>query len=357
MKRRLEKVRERLEALQIDAFILTYLPHIRYLVGFTGSNGLLLIKKEETYFFTDFRYKEQSKQEIPEFVETIITGDLLQEAVKRISDKERVGFDSNHISFANYKRLKEVLKREPNPVDDFIYELRMKKERKEIESIRRSQKIVDEVFNEVLTLQSIGSTTEKELAALIEYNMKKKGAEGASFPSIVASGSNSALPHAKPRNVEIGRNTMLLLDYGAFLDGYASDMTRTVWIGKKPAPKFLEIYNVVLDAVRITEDKAKPGMKGKEIDALARDYISKKGYGDYFGHGLGHGVGVEVHEKPGVHPKSEDIVEPGMVFTIEPGIYIPDFGGVRIEDLVVMRDGGVEILTGSPKELLLIEEV
>lgn len=355
MEKRVKKAQEKIKEQNIDIYITLHLPHIRYLVGFSGSNGLLLITHERIYFLTDFRYQEQCKAEIPKFVEVKISKDLYEDTAKLLTGEKRIGFDADNISYSTYERMKKLIgERELVPVKDFISDFRSIKDESEIEKIKKAQSIVDEIFNQILEFCEPCKMTERELAAEIEYRMKRHGADSSSFPTIVAHGPHSALPHAKPRDEMIGVNTMLILDFGAYFDGYASDMTRTLWIGQIPVRKFEEIYKIVLEALEKAENEAKPGMSGKELDKIAREVIEKAGYGEFFGHGLGHGVGIDVHEKPRLSQKNEDILSSGMVFTIEPGIYIPDFGGVRIEDMVVMGERGVEILTRSSKGMICL---
>ncbi len=351
---RVEKVRAFMEDNNVDAFVVSRLPNVRYLSGFSGSSGLLLIKKDSAHFFTDFRYKEQSQQEVSRDIEIHIVKKLLEDVAGCLGDAKRVGFESRYVSYASYQELKKHIgDRELVPLPDKLLEFRAVKTEDEIQRIRRAQEITERAFEEVLQLIN-PDMTELDLAAELEYRMKRMGAEAPAFPTIVASGVHSALPHAKPRPVKLGANTMVVIDFGAILEGYCSDMTRTIWIGDRPDEKFVEIYNITLEAQKLAEEKACPGMKGSEVDAIARNYIKDRGYGEEFGHGLGHGVGLEVHELPRVAETSEQVLEEGMVFTIEPGIYVPGFGGVRIEDIVVMRKDGVEVITKSNKELIRI---
>jgi len=339
----------------LEALFVTHLPNIRYLSGFTGSAGALLVLSGETHFFTDFRYKDQSKEEIDPDITIHITNEPWKELTEILKPIKKLGFESEYLTYQSYRRLKEKANWiEPVPTEGLVLEDRAIKEEQEIELIRKAQNITDSVFKETMDFFEPGKFTEMDIANEMEYRMKKLGANGIAFNTIVASGPHSALPHAKPRRIKIQNDTILLFDFGAKFDGYASDMTRTVWIGRDPDPKFIEIYEIVKEAVERVIQNAKPGMSGIEIDALARDHITSKGFGEYFGHGLGHGVGLEVHEKPVLSPKSKDTVKVNAVFTIEPGIYLPEFGGVRIEELAVMREDGVEILTSSPRHLVLI---
>ena len=354
MAEKLKKLRAFMAEKNAEAMYVTNLSSIRYLSGFSGSSALLLISEKEAHFFTDFRYKEQSAQEVSAEFEIHIGKKLLEESTAFIGNAKRVGFESKYATYSFYEELKKLLgDRELLPLPDYIMELRSTKTDEEIEKIERAQRITDEVFSEVLEIIN-PDMTELELAAEIEYRMKRHGAEGFAFSTIVASGPHSALPHARPRPVKLGRETMVVMDFGTRLDGYNSDMTRTIWIGNSPDPKFLEIYEIILKAQTLAEERARIGMKAADLDGIARNYIKERGYGEQFGHGLGHGVGLDVHELPRVAESSEEILRENTVFTVEPGIYLPGFGGVRIEDMVVLRKDGPRILTASSKELIKV---
>ncbi len=352
---RIESVREKLDSIGVDLYLEVYLPNIRYLTGFSGSNAFLFIGKDLSLFVSDPRYDEQSREEVQDADIFIYSRDLFECREKLPKKKLILGVPEEHISCSLYKRLKENLEEfEVKLVADPVAEFRITKTEEEIETIRKSQEITDRIFEDILKIVEPGKMTELDLAAEIEYRMKKFGAEKPSFDTIVATGPHSALPHAKPRDVVIENETMLLMDFGNYFRGYSSDMTRTVWVGRSPDQEFVKIYEIVKEAQQRAEEEARPGMTGEEIDRIARSVIEDAGYGEYFGHSLGHGVGLEVHEQPRISRTGKDPVKPGTVFTVEPGIYIPGFGGVRIEDLVVMRDDGVEILTKSPKNLIKI---
>ncbi len=352
---RIDSVRKKLNSLGIDLYLEVNLSNIRYLTGFSGSNAYLFIGDSLSLFVSDPRYDEQSKEEVQDADIFIYSRDVFECREKLPKKKLKLGVPEEYITCSLYKKLQENLKEfEVVLVKDPVAELRIRKNEDEIETIRKSQEITDRIFDEILKIIEPGRMTELDLAAEIEYRMKKFGAEKASFSTIVASGPHSALPHAKPRNVIIKNETMLLMDFGNYYRGYSSDMTRTIWVGGNPDEKFLKIYDIVRKAQERAEEEARPGMTGEEIDRLAREVIENAGYGEYFGHSLGHGVGLEVHELPRIGKTGKDPVLPGTVFTVEPGIYIPGFGGVRIEDLVVMREDGVEILTKSPKNLIKI---
>ncbi len=352
---RIDRIREKFDKLGIDVYLETYLPNIRYLTGFSGSNAFLFIGKDFSLFVSDPRYEEQSREEVKEADIFIYRKDLFECKSNLPNVKLKLGVPADYIKCTLYKKLKEELEMfDVVLIDDPVRELRMVKTEEEIGYIRESQTITDRIFEDILKIVRPGKMTELDVAAEIEYRMKKFGADKPSFGTIVATGAHSALPHAKPRSVKVGNETPLLMDFGNYYRGYSSDMTRTVWIGENPPKKFVEIYKIVLEAQERAENEAKPGMTGKEIDALAREVIEKAGYGEYFGHSLGHGVGLEVHEYPRISSLGNDPIKPGMVFTIEPGIYLTGLFGVRIEDIVVMREDGVEKLTGSPKNLIKI---
>lgn len=352
---RIDRFREKLDKLGIDVYLETYLPNIRYLTGFSGSNAFLFIGKDFSLFVSDPRYEEQSKEEVEGADIFIYRKDLFECKSSLPDSKLKLGVPADYIKCSLYNKIKENLEMfDVVLLDDPVKELRKTKTEEEISLIRESQTITDKIFEDILKIVKPGEMTELDLAAEIEYRMKKFGAEKPSFDTIVATGPHSALPHAKPRNVKINQETPLLMDFGNYYKGYSSDMTRTVWIGENPPEKFIEIYQVVLEAQERAENEARPGMTGKEIDNLAREVIEKAGYGKYFGHSLGHGVGLEVHEYPRLSFLGNDTIKLGMVFTVEPGIYLPGLFGVRIEDIVVMRENGVEKLTESPKNLIKI---
>ena len=231
--------------------------------------------------------------------------------------------------------------------------MRKVKDEQEIAAIREAIKITDHAFNTIIEKIKPG-TAEEDIAVELEFLLRKLGASGKSFDFIIASGWRSALPHGVATEKRIAKNEFIVLDFGAIYKRYCSDLTRTVFVGE-PSAKHVEIYNIVLEAQLAAIDRLKPGMSGKEVDSIARDIIKKKGYGDYFGHGLGHSVGLEIHEEPRLSPREEKIIEPGMIITVEPGIYIPNWGGVRIEDIVLVTKNGVEVLTQAQKQFIIID--
>ncbi len=340
----------------INGFLVTNIKNIRYLTGFSGSSAFLLIREGEAVFFTDSRYDIQSRQEVGGKCRIHITREgFLKELPDYLSGLTELYFEPESLTFDQYETFKEKLGIPLKPHRGAVFALRKKKGPEEIRAMSRAQAITDEVFKWVLENLEPDRMTEADLALEMDYQMRKSGADAPAFPTIVATGAHSALPHANPRDITIEKNTVLLLDFGAMLDGYCSDMTRTVWIGPKPYPDdFREIYDIVAEAQKRAMDGIKPGMTCREADALARDVIAARGYGDFFGHGLGHGVGLDVHEAPHLSYLADCNLEGGEVTTIEPGIYLEGKFGVRIEDMVWVKDEGPRVITGAPRELITI---
>ncbi|MEO0254897.1 MAG: aminopeptidase P family protein [candidate division WOR-3 bacterium] len=349
LKKRVEFLKNLLEVNEADGFFINNLQNVFYLTGFTGSSGYVLITRNKNYFLTDFRYMLQSKKEVSNLFKIVIIKkfdeifDLLKEGKTLLCEKESLTLDL-------YEELKKK-KLKIKPISSPVLDLRVYKNEEEIEKIRKAQKFSEKVLKKALSILKPDKTKEIELALEIEYEMKRNGFQVA-FPTIVASGKHSALPHAKPRNVTIKNNSILLIDMGSVYKGYHSDMTRTFWVGNNPPDWFKEIYEITLNALSMVEEKIKIGMHVRDVDNIARSYITERGYGEKFGHGLGHGVGIEIHEKPSLSPRGKEIIDKGMVFTIEPGIYLENKGGVRIEDLAcINKKGELEILTGFEKRL------
>lgn len=348
---RLTRMRQRLGEAGLDAFLVTHPDDRRYLSGFTGSAGVLLISQTDAFLLTDFRYVEQSKAQAPLFDVRQYKDmpDTLADIV-RLAGVSRIGFDSQHVTYAQYEELKSKVSAEFVPTKDLVSNLRWIKDANEIACIRKAAEIADAALAEIMPKIKIG-VTESELALELEFAMKRLGAEALSFDTILAAGPNGALPHAKPTDRRLESGDFLVIDFGAVWKGYHSDMTRTFAIGEI-SEKQREIYGITLKAQLAALEAVRPGKTGAEIDAIARDIISEAGYGDKFGHGLGHGVGLAIHEGPTLSWRATDQrLEPGMLVTIEPGIYLPGWGGVRIEDLVVVTEDGCDILTKTSKEL------
>ena len=353
--RRLQEVRKHLEISGLDALLVSHLPHVRYLTGFSGSNGLSVITRSKQFFFTDNRYREQSKCEIDGF-EIIVTSDTLLKAARKrgmLNGKKTIGFESQYLSVSVFENLKKLFPSASFVSKSSVIEnIAAVKEESEIEAIKQSAAITDKVFKKVLLALKPG-VRELDIAAEISYWHQRLGAEGDAFESIVASGPRGALPHGRATEKKIRTGEFVTLDFGCKYKGYNSDLTRTVAVGK-PTERGKRIYRVVLEAQRKAIEATRPGVPARNLDRVARSHIRQKGFGKYFSHSLGHGLGIEIHEPLRLSVKSKDVVRAGNVFTIEPGIYIHGFGGVRIEDDVVVRDSGCEVITKSPKELIIL---
>lgn len=347
---RLEKLRNTLHKHNLDAVLVGQPENRRYLSGFTGSAGWLIISAERAVLATDFRYYEQMGREAPDCELAKITTNienLLSELLPSAGIK-RLGFESQHVTVDELHTWGGVVDGvEWVPLKDTVEAIRMVKDEHEIDALRRSVALTDAAFAHLLQVIKPGMT-EREAAWEIETYMRTHGASKVAFPLIVAAGPNGALPHARAGDHAIQPGEPIVIDVGCVLDGYCSDMTRTICLGE-PSPKYLAVWDIVLQAQGAAEAGIRAGINGVEADALARDLVAEAGYGEYFGHGLGHGVGLAVHEAPRASKLYTGTYEAGMMLTVEPGIYLPGEFGVRIEDLVVIREDGVEILTGTPK--------
>jgi Xaa-Pro aminopeptidase len=347
---------DRLEALlaekELDALLVTDLDNVRYLTGFTGTNGVCAVGPQLRVFFTDFRYVVQAERQVEGFDLERGKQDLLEDAAARLSG--RVGFEDHSLSVRRFERLRGLVAGgvELVPAGRLVEGLRAVKEPEELDLIRTAAQLADEIFAGVVERGLVGRT-EREVAFELETDMRRRGAEP-SFPSIVAGGANGALPHAQPGPGPIERDTLVVVDLGCLLGGYCSDCTRTFATGNL-SDEAGEVYRLVLDTQVATLGEVRPGAAGADVDAFARERIAAAGHGERFGHGLGHGVGIVVHEEPTLSRLSKDTLTAGNVVTVEPGVYLPDAFGVRIEDLVVVRDDGPEILSGFPKELTTVE--
>jgi Xaa-Pro aminopeptidase len=354
---RAARLAELLAGEQLDALIVEGAANLRYLTGYTGSSGLALATADGGgVFYTDFRYETQAAVEVDDaFSREIVTGELLDALAASLSGG-RVGFDDSIMSVRRRERLGELAGQAVELVAaaGLPERLRAVKDEGEIRSIAAAAALVDEVY-EWLFAQRLLGRTERELAVSLEHEMRVLGASGPSFDSIVAAGAHAALPHAQPRDVAIEGGVLVTFDIGARLDGYCSDCTRTVAVGE-PGEHAREVYALVLAAQLAGLEAVAPGVSGPAADAAARAVIDTGGYGERFGHGLGHGVGIDIHEAPRLsRTASQDPLLVGNVVTVEPGIYLPGQLGVRIEDLVVVRESGAEILSHFTKELLVLE--
>lgn len=356
LERRLFKLREKLQNDSIDAILITKTENCLYLSGFTGTSAHLLITKENALLITDFRYIEQAKSQAPFFQVIKYVGDIIVELnnqLQRLGVKN-LGFETDDISYSKYLSLRDKIgKVNLEPRKGFVESLRMIKGQDEIDKIKKAVEIADGAFDNALNYIKPG-VREKEIAAEIEYYIKKNGGDGPSFETIVASGARSAMPHGVASEKEIQIGDVIVMDFGAIYKGYCSDMTRTVFLGHAN-DKMVEIYEIVLETQIQALKGAIKGKKGSEIDEIARGMITKAGYGENFGHGLGHSVGIEIHEEPRLSITGQTIMENGMIATIEPGIYLEGLGGVRIEDMIVINDNEPIVLTKSRKELILIK--
>ncbi|MBX5442463.1 MAG: aminopeptidase P family protein [Solirubrobacteraceae bacterium] len=340
----------------LDLLLVTELVNVRWATGFTGSNGLAVIGPDTRTFVTDFRYLSQSAEEVPDFRREIASADLLAGALKTLPPGRelRVGYDHASMSVKTFDHLRELAGApiELVPAGGLVEELRAVKDPDEIERIRAAAQLADAAL-EVVLKRGLAGRTEREVALDLEVEQRRLGAEAVSFPPIVAAGAHGALPHAQPRAVGIPAGTLVVIDWGCRLDGYCSDCTRTYATGE-PSDRDREVYELVLAAQRAGLDAVRPGPRGREVDAVAREIIAGAGHGEHFGHGLGHGVGLDVHEAPRLSTTGETELAAGMVVTVEPGVYLPGEVGVRIEDLVVVTDDGGEILSGLPKDLTVV---
>ncbi|PLR99905.1 M24 family metallopeptidase [Bacillus sp. T33-2] len=351
---KINKLRGSFEKLAVDGMLITSTHNRRYMTGFTGSSGVVLISNDRALFITDFRYTEQAAKQC-EGYEVVqhhgTTPEEIAEQVKKLGI-QKLGFEEDHMTFSSYKTYERVVGATLVPVSGEIEKLRLIKTDSEIKILKEAADIADAAYKHILEFIRPG-ITELEVSNELEFFMRRAGAASSSFDIIVASGYRSALPHGVASEKVIETGDFVTLDFGAYHKGYVSDITRTVAVGK-PDAKLKEIYDIVLEAQLRGVAGIKPGMLGKEADALTRNFIAEKGYGDYFGHSTGHGIGLEVHEGPALSIKSETVLEPGMVVTVEPGIYIQGLGGVRIEDDTLITLDHNETLTHSTKELIIL---
>ena len=354
-RRRLDALRERLAAEKIDALLLTALPNIRYLTGFSGSSALLIATQADILFITDFRYEIQVGDEIGDFAEILIeptslwTG--LWDRLPRLQTAEMIGFESAHLVHRDFQRLlNEGSRWQWRPQLGLVEDLRESKDDEEVALIAEAARIATSALARVVPMIHPG-LSELEVAGILEKALRDEGSQEAPFPPIVASGPRAALPHARASNRIIERGDFVLLDFGAQFNGYCSDVTRTLVVGAA-GDEQREVYDIVREANRIASSSVRAGMTGMAADTLARSYIERRGHGAAFGHSLGHGLGLEVHEAPRLARTAEAALKVGTVVTIEPGIYRAGWGGVRIEDDVHLSATGPTVLTNFSRELL-----
>ena len=354
---RLKRVRNALEAVGANTLLETHPPNIYYLTGFTGDSGILLVQPASVTLFTDGRFTIQAKEEAPGVRTHIHRGGPLVAAIAaylRRKNRIRAAISPSRLNLANWTILKKAAGKEVRwlAVDGLVDRLRTIKDASEIDRIRDAAQVGSEVMEEVIRLVRPG-VTELDLAAEIGYRMRRKGASGESFEAIVAAGTRSALPHARPTARQIGKNELVVLDLGAILRRYCSDLTRTVYLGRAPS-RVRRWYQAVLEAQAAARDVVRPGVTTGAVDAAARGLLQRKGLGRYFVHSTGHGIGLEIHEDPRLARGQKAPLETGNVVTLEPGVYIEGVGGIRIEDDILVTPRGTEVLTTAARELLEI---
>ncbi|MDQ0253072.1 Xaa-Pro aminopeptidase [Evansella vedderi] len=349
---KLRKLREKLSQLGLDGMLVTNQYNRRYISDFTGSAGVLLISPSEAKLLVDGRYTDQAMDQAKEFEIVQSPRNLLQAITDQVEQMgiKRLGYEADHLSVTQFNQYKDNINAELAATSKIIETLRIVKTEDELVQMRGAAQIAEKAFQHILTVIKPG-ITERDISAELIFQMQKLGASGPANDPIVASGWRSALPHGRATDKVIENGDILTMDFGAIYNGYLSDMTRTLAIGEPPA-ELKKIYNIVLDTLEHSKEKAMPGVTPRELDKFARDYLDAQGYGKYFIHSIGHGLGLDLHEDP--FSSSEEVFEENMVFTIEPGVYISGLGGVRIEDDVVIKKDGVEVLTPSNKKLIIL---
>ena len=353
MNPRIEAIRQWISQEKVDAALLNKPANRKYAAGFTGSAGTVVVTPDQLYMITDFRYKSQVQAQSPDF--SYLEIDKHESAIKHIKNLgfKRVGVEEEFISFSLATDYTEQIPGiELVPMKNLLTKIRSVKEAEEVAHIKKAAALADEGWAMIQEKVRPG-VSERELALELEFYMRKKGADDVSFKFIVASGTRSALPHGIASDKLVEAGDFIVFDYGNLVGGYCSDMTRTLVVGKATDQQ-KEIYDTVLKAQMAALEAVKPGITGKELDLIARNIITDAGYGENFGHGLGHGVGIEIHELPHVNHLGTEPLVPGNIITIEPGIYLPELGGVRIEDLVLVTEDGYEVLSHSDKALVEI---
>lgn len=355
--RRADRLVALLDEREVDALLVTNLVNVRWLTGYTGSNGVALVGVHDLRcFVTDFRYVTQAREQVSGFEQRVGENDLLDEAVAALPDGDlRLGVEDQHMAVRTFDRLREALPAsvELVPAGGGVEQLRAVKDDEEVARVRAAAELADAALQATIA-GGLAGRSERDVALALEAEMRRLGAERPSFDTIVAHGPHGALPHAVPRDVEIAPGTLVTIDWGAQLDGYCSDCTRTFAAAAAPSAAAREVYELVLRAQLAGLDAVAPGVSGRDADAAARAVIEEAGHGEHFGHGLGHGVGLEIHEAPRLSKTSGATLEAGQVVTVEPGVYLPGQLGVRIEDLVLVTGDGCERLNGLPKDLVVV---
>lgn len=349
---KLQKLRRALAEKQLDALLIASPINRRYISGFTGTAGAVIISLDDARFITDFRYTEQAGSEAKGFKVVEHKQGLELEIKQQLNEMnvKRLGFEKDHTTYAQYEIYKQLFEAELLPVSGLVENIRIIKTSEELDIMKKAAKIADDAFTHIQSYIKPG-VKEIDISNELEFFMRRAGAVSSSFDIIVASGYRSALPHGVASEKEIQSGELVTLDYGALYNGYCSDITRTVAVGEV-SEELRNIYDIVLEANLRGVKEIKPGMTGKEADTITRNYITEKNYGEYFGHSTGHGLGMEVHEAPVLSQRSDQKLEPGMVVTVEPGIYVAGIGGCRIEDDIVITETGNERLTESTKEFI-----
>ncbi len=349
MSERIKKVQELLCQEELDCVVVHNSRNRRYISGFSGSAGLLVVFADKLVLFTDFRYVEQAREEAPECNVVQHGASVYDDLKSLLADCQKIGYEDRYVTVAEFNQMvKTVGDKQWLPMRLDV--LREVKDDAELFLLAKAASILDRAFARLLNELSVGMS-ELEVAALLEYYLRQEGAAATSFSTIVASGERSSLPHGQPTEKKLAIGDFVTIDFGAVYDGYCSDMTRTFVMGKAD-DKQKELYDIVLSAQLTALSFLRPGVTGKQADAKARDIICAAGYGQFFGHGTGHSLGLAIHEEPRLSPTCETVLQPGMVVTVEPGIYIPGWGGLRIEDMAVITGGGAQILTATDKQLL-----
>lgn len=353
---RIQKLLRLMREESLDAVLVTSPANRRYFSGFTGSAGCLFITPDEFFLFTDSRYTLQAGNEAKDFT-VIDPGRKLFAEIAQIVQRGNavnVGFEDREVTVSDYHKMtSEVSEAAWISLGDRLSRIRRVKDGDELKRIAIAEEIGDRAFTYAIERMKVGMS-EKEAAFLLETSMRQDGASGLSFDTIVASGARGALPHGAPTDKLLQKGDAVVMDFGCIYEGYCSDMTRTV-VMEEASDEFRTVYSILLQAQRYALQAAGPGVAAKELDAAARNTLDTFGYAKYFGHGLGHGVGIEIHEGPTASPASSDMLAPGMTVTVEPGVYLPDKFGIRIEDLIVIGEKGYQNLTKSPKELLVLK--
>ena len=351
---RLKRLRERMQKEKLDAMFVRYSSNLRYISGYSGSNGMCYVTADDAWFFTDFRYKTQSAAEVNNMNIVVPAGKDLITAMKEsacVGSGAKIGFEGNMLSYGEVEKIKATFpKCELVDKAMLMEELASVKEAIELDYLREATRITCAAFDELIKEIKPG-ISERMVSARLSYIMSSLGSERDSFDTIIASGVNGSRPHHSPTEKLLEKGELVTIDFGAMYKGYHGDVTRTVCLGKADA-KQQEIYDIVLEAQLRSLDVIRPGKTGKEVDAVSRDIISSKGHGEHYGHGLGHGLGLEIHAEPRLSPAYDKVLLENQVVTVEPGIYIPGWSGVRIEDDVIITHDGIENYTTATKELL-----